>query len=363
MDYYRILGITRGEGIDGIQRAYRTLAIKFNPETNKDNLVYATEKFKQIAEAYEVLSNKKLRASFDQFGEQALKKGLVPAAMSVPPFVPSKPEDVYEQFFGTSNPYSIPLVPPSEAFIAAATPQAPQPPTPISIPLEVSLEELFSGCLKKVTFMKQYLDENGKVEKSEEKILHVMVKRGFLPGTQLSFKGEGDQQVGKPNGNAIVTIYDLPHPIFKREGSSLKYTAHITLEQALIGCTVELKTLDGRLLRIPINDIVCPGYTKTVPKEGIPDFSTGASSGDLIIEFDVQFPKKLSDTQKNLITLSIGPQPEEKKRGSKAGSNDSTSEYQSTGYGESSSYYSGSTSYVTSQGDGSTTYTSSTNNK
>jgi DnaJ-class molecular chaperone with C-terminal Zn finger domain len=93
-----------------------------------------------------------------------------------------------------------------------------------------------------------------------------------------------------------------------------KYTAHITLEQALIGCTVELKTLDGRLLRIPINDIVCPGYTKTVPKEGIPDFSTGASSGDLIIEFDVQFPKKLSDTQKNLITLSIGPQPEEKVR-------------------------------------------------
>jgi DnaJ-class molecular chaperone len=88
---------------------------------------------KEFADAYEVLTSSALRAAYQQYGSEAIKKGKIPEAMGFKKFVPSQPEVIYEQFFGTKNPHSVRLVPEDSAFVTAATPAELQPPQPITM--------------------------------------------------------------------------------------------------------------------------------------------------------------------------------------------------------------------------------------
>ncbi|CAH3199417.1 unnamed protein product, partial [Porites evermanni] len=95
------------------------------------------------------------------------------------------------------------------------------------------------------------------------------------------------------SADIVFIVKDKPHPIFKRDDDNLVYTATVPLGKALTGCVVDVPTLDGRLISIPINDIVKPGYQKIVPGEGMPISKNPNTKGDLIIQFNIEFPNQL----------------------------------------------------------------------
>lgn len=258
----------------------------------------------EIAEAYEVLVDPKYRAIYDRYGEAGLKGKAPPGSGPLPVFTPSNPTHVYEQFFGTANPHAVSLIPDKEQ-LENPPPSLvdSMPPPPTTRPLEITLEELYTGTSKKVSIPRTVMGKDGNPHAQTERILTVPIKRGWESGTQLAFKGEGDS-----GGTLVLILQEIKHPLFEREGNTLYFQANITLEQALTGCTVEIRTLDGRLLRIPVNDIVDPHYTKVVKGEGMPDPATG-TPGDLVLKFDLKFPKRLTDKQKQLLKEAFAAGP------------------------------------------------------
>ena len=100
------------------------------------------------------------------------------------------------------------------------------------------------------------MNDDGITSSIREKILSITVKRGWLPGTKVTFEGEGDQGPNNIPSDLVFTVKDKPHSHFRRENTDLIYTAKINLGQALTGTTLHIEHLDGRKLDVPINEIV-----------------------------------------------------------------------------------------------------------
>merc|ERR1712212_859123 len=203
-------------------------------------------------------------------------------------------------FFGTDNPFADFQVPNNEKGTFGGKTQDP----PIERELYVSLEELYLGCDKKMKISRHVMNEDGHTSSVRDKILSIRVRRGWKSGTRITFKEEGDQGPNSIPADIIYILREKEHDLFKRDQDDLIYNAKIPLGKALVGCFVELPTLDRRLLSVPINDIVHPNYTKIVKGEGMPK-SDGSGFGDLRIEFDVVFPERLTPEQKTLIKNAL----------------------------------------------------------
>merc|ERR1719334_118439 len=134
------------------------------------------------------------------------------------------------------------------------------------------------------------MNEDGHTSSIRDKILTIHVRKGWQPGTRIVFPKEGDQGPNNIPADIVFIVKDKPHPRFKREENNLIFVAKVLLGKALTGCSVDLPTLDGRLLNIPINDIISPGYEKVVPGEGMPISQNPNIRGDLVIRFDIEFP-------------------------------------------------------------------------
>lgn len=280
-DYYKALGISRGATEDEIKKAYRKLALKYHPDKNKSK--EAEEKFKEIAEAYEVLSDKKKREVYDQYGEEGLKGGIGGGGGSGtgPQFTYSfhgDPRATFAQFFGTDNPFesffmggmglgghggnatmfydgddmdvddhpfgthfgmrssSNPFR--SQSFTAGSPninrAKAKQQDPPLEHDLYVSLEDVAKGCTKKMKISRKVLNPDGRTTKREEKVLTINVKPGWKAGTKITFQKEGDQTPNSIPADISFIIRDKPHSLFKREGSDIRYTAKVTLKEVSI---------------------------------------------------------------------------------------------------------------------------------
>lgn len=288
-DYYKILGITKGSTDDEIKKAYRKLALKFHPDKNKS--AGAEDRFKEIAEAYEVLSDKKKRDIYDQHGEEGLKGG-VPGGGGGGPTSHNgggnysyqfhgDPRATFAQFFGSASPFNSffenssgggpnrMFFPPgadddmdiddpfvslglgggrpgggafrSHSFNFHGSPQSRaggkdkhQDPA-VEHDLYVALEEVARGCTKKMKISRRVLQPDGTARK-EDKVLTINVKPGWKSGTKITFQKEGDQATHKIPADIVFIIRDKPHPHFKREGSDLRYSAKISLKQVSSVC-------------------------------------------------------------------------------------------------------------------------------
>ena len=167
--------------------------------------------------------------------------------------------------------------------------------------LFVSLEELLSGCTKKMKISRKVLDEHG-VSRNEEKILTVNVKPGWKAGTKITFPKEGDQKPGVVPADVIFTVKDKPHSQFTRDSNNnIIYTAKISLRDALARGQVEVPTLDGRKLRLRLNSIVNPNSTERIHGEGLPLPKNPTRRGDLIVKYDIRFPDELSSAQIDIL--------------------------------------------------------------
>lgn len=169
---------------------------------------------------------------------------------------------------------------------------------PVEYDLPVSYEELLYGTNKK---MKITRDNNGPGNsmEPEQKILEISVKKGWKEGTKITFPKEGNRVVGKTPADIVFKIKDKPHKRFTRDrDNNLICREPVSLKQALIGHQLVVKTLTGHEVPLDLKQIT-PTTKRLIKGEGLPLPKTPDRRGDLIVEFDINFPRNLSQQQKD----------------------------------------------------------------
>ncbi|CAL9002808.1 unnamed protein product [Prunus brigantina] len=335
VDYYKVLQVERSAKDDDLKKAYRKLAMKWHPDKNPNNKKAAEAKFKQISEAYDVLSDPQKRAVYDQYGEEGLKGGVPPPDSSwsggqgqgqdggptMFRFNTRSPDDIFSEFFGFSGFGGVPDMGGSRAggsraggnpfprsmfgediFAqfrggAEASGNVPRKAAPIERTLPCTLEDLYKGTTKKMKISRDVPDASGRTTTVEE-ILTIEIKPGWKKGTKITFPEKGNEQRGIIPADLVFIIDEKPHSLFKRDGNDLIVTQKISLAEALTGHTAQLTTLDGRSLTVPINSIISPTYEEVVKGEGMPIPKEPSKKGNLRIKFNIKFPTKLTSEQK-----------------------------------------------------------------
>uniref|UniRef100_A0A8C9GQY8 J domain-containing protein n=1 Tax=Piliocolobus tephrosceles TaxID=591936 RepID=A0A8C9GQY8_9PRIM len=256
-----------------------------DPEDKKE----AEKQFKKLCEAYNVLSDPEKRTKYDVYGKSGLSDSVtVYDDSSDTEFDPST---FIRSFFGDSGPPNF-----TSIFDTKFTYKE----TQSFVFFEISLEEAYSGCTKKVKVIRKRYKKF--IIYDDEQLLDVIIKPGTIDGTLLTYAEQGNQNspTSKPN-DLYLKILVKEHSIFKRHNNDLIYPCNITLDNALTGFELVIKSLDNRDIQLKINDIITPYTKKVVKHEGMPHFLNPNTKGDLIIEFNIIFPKKLSNEEKRKI--------------------------------------------------------------
>ncbi|XP_069705760.1 dnaJ homolog subfamily B member 13-like [Periplaneta americana] len=308
LDYYGILGLNRSCTNLDIKKAFRRLILHYNPERQKEESV--RELFTALAGAYDCLSDSFRRAVYDQYGEEGLKRGVPGPQGYIKPYIyHGDPLRTYREFFGTESPYPDlldVLIDPLPLYSLPEGKGIKRKEEPLRRTLYLTLSELFHGGIKKLKIRKYVLTgdfQNTTVLK--EKLLTVPIKPGLPEGTEMKFIEEGDQGPTIIPADIIFVTEDRPHPLFERDGINLIMERTVTLEEALVGCTVIVQTLDHKTLRVPITEIISPTYEKVIENEGMPTVEDPNIRGNLIIKFKVVFPTYLPRASKNLIRKAM----------------------------------------------------------
>ncbi|XP_061363632.1 uncharacterized protein LOC133307190 [Gastrolobium bilobum] len=355
VDYYKILQVDRNAKDDDLKKAYRKLAMKYHPDKNPNNKKDAESKFKEISEAYEVLSDPQKRAVYDKYGEEGLKGQVPPpdatfgganggsrttfySTGDIPTsfrFNPRNADDIFAEFFGSSSPFGgmgrssggggggggggfgmrsrfsngmfddDMFASFGEGGGVHVSQSAPRKAPPIENRLPCSLEDIYKGTTKKMKISREVVDATGKTMQVEE-ILPINVKPGWKKGTKITFAEKGNEQPNVTPADLVFIIDEKPHSVFTRDGNDLIVTQKISLAEALTGYTVNLTTLDGRNLSIPINNVIPPDYEEVVPREGMPLPRDPTMKGNLRIKFNIRFPTRLNADQKAGIKKLLG---------------------------------------------------------
>uniref|UniRef100_A0A671SBZ6 DnaJ heat shock protein family (Hsp40) member B13 n=1 Tax=Sinocyclocheilus anshuiensis TaxID=1608454 RepID=A0A671SBZ6_9TELE len=283
-----------------IKKAYRRLALKHHPSSSSSSHARAAELFSLLAEAFDVLSDPRKKATYDTFGEEGLKGGIpselgVNGAWSSGYVYHGNADETFRQFFGGDNPFAEFFTndgsEDNKAFKSLRGQKEKLQDPPIERDLHLALEDLYYGCTKKIKISRRVMNEDGHTSSIRDKILTFTVKAGWNEGMRITFSKEGDQGPNSIPADIVFVIRQRHHPRFDRQNDNLYYTAQISLEKALIGFSVEVETLDGRLLNIPINDI--PSVHQGCDRGGNATSQQPVQRGDLIIRFITHFPEKL----------------------------------------------------------------------
>ncbi|MBA0791714.1 hypothetical protein Gohar_016280 [Gossypium harknessii] len=346
LDYYKILKVSSNVNDEDLKKAYKRLAMKWHPDKNPLNNEDAEAKFKQIVEAYEVLSDPQKRAVYDRYGEEGLKGVAPPPESGGASFfstgygIPTTfqfnqqnvADEIFSELFGAfggglrGTRFSSSLFGDDifggggggsggvrfsgsvfgDDIFGSTNPGALRKAAPMENWLHCSLEELYKGTTKKMKISREIVHISGNIMQVEE-ILTINVRPGWKKGTKITFAEKGNERANVIPADLIFIIEEKPHNVFTREGNDLIVAQKISLVDALYGCTVHLTTLDGRNLTIPIHNVIHPCYEEVVPREGMPIQKDPSKRGNLRIKFDVKFPTRLTPEQKSGIKKLLGP--------------------------------------------------------
>ena len=183
--------------------------------------------------------------------------------------------------------------------------RGPQQDPPVEHALMLSLEELFFGCSKKMKISRQVLDHDHGTTSRQDKVVTIDVKPGWKAGTKIRFEREGDQAIGKIPADIIFVVQEKPHPLFTRDGNNLKHKVQLSLRDALLGGKVQVPTIAGKPATLQLKEVVNPHTVMTVHGEGMPLSKQPKKRGDLLVKFDIVFPKHLTRDSKELINNAL----------------------------------------------------------
>ncbi|MBA4302304.1 molecular chaperone DnaJ [Algoriphagus alkaliphilus] len=336
-DYYEILGITKSASAEEIKKAYRKLAIQYHPDKNPDN-PEAEDKFKEAAEAYEVLSNADKKARYDQFGHQGLggNGGYGGAGMNM--------EDIFSQFgdiFGGGGFGSF--------FSGGGGGRRTKKGTNLRVKLKLNLQEIANGVEKKIKVKRHVVaagvsfkscgtcQGTGQVKKVvntmlgqmvsastcavcggsgqivdkkpaeadsrgliiKEEVISINIPGGVGEGMQLSMSGKGNEIPGGIPGDLLIVIEESEDNVLQREGNNVIYDLHVSFIDAALGASLEVPTIDGKV-KIKIDPGTQSGKMLRLKGKGIKDIN-GYHRGDQLIMVNVWTPTELSKEEKSVL--------------------------------------------------------------
>lgn len=339
-DYYDILGVSKGATEDEMKKAYRKLAIKYHPDKNPDN-PEAEEKFKEAAEAYEVLNNPEKRAQYDRFGHDGMRGGFGGAGGGM------NMDDIFSQFgdiFGGGGS-------PFDSFFGGGGGRSRQRKgTNLRLKLKLTLDEIANGVEKKIK-VKRLVDAAGVTFKTcntcggsgqmkkvvntmlgqmvststcstcngsgktidkrppgvdstglemKEEVIPIKIPAGVADGMQLSMSGKGNMAPGGGvPGDLLIVIEEVEHDLLKRDGNNIVFDLYINFADAALGASIEVPTIDGKV-RIKVDPGTQSGKILRLRGKGVRDIN-GYGKGDQLIHVNVWTPKKLSSDEKAML--------------------------------------------------------------
>ncbi len=359
-DYYDVLGVSKSASKDEIKKAYRKMAIKYHPDKNPDDKE-SEEKFKEAAEAYEVLSNDEKRQRYDQFGHQGVggAGGFSGGGMNM--------EDIFSQFgdiFGGSGGS------PFDSFFGGGRSggRRTRKGTNLRIKLKLTLREIAEGVEKKIKVNRLVVDPNtsfkncsscngtGQVRKvmntmlgqmvstttcptcggagqmvdkrgtgtdsmgmsRKEEIISIKIPQGVAEGMQLSMSGKGNEVPGGVPGDLLIVVEEATDEQLKRDGNNIIYELFISFIDAALGTTVEVPTISGKA-KIKIESGTQSGKILRLRGKGIRDVD-GYGIGDQLIHVNVWTPKTLTNEETSLLeglrgSENFEPNPSKNEKG------------------------------------------------
>ncbi|CAG8550557.1 3665_t:CDS:2 [Diversispora eburnea] len=309
-DYYSILDVPRSATTREIKKKYKLLSKKYHPDKNPGDKE-AEQKFVQLAQAYEVLSDDEKRSIYDKFGEEGLKHNTGGQDFH-------NPFDIFAQFFGGSGHFGTQIeVDVSKQVICEQCRGTGAKSADDLITCSACngegmkvvkqmlgpgiFQQFHSTCDKcggkgKMIKTKCPICEGKKVRRTTEQ-LNVIVDAGMVDGGDVKFEKESDEAPDTIPGDIIFKIKTLPHPQFERNGDDLYTKETISLIDALTGFEKNFTHLDGRTVILKSDQVTQPGFVKVIKNEGMPQHRT-KSKGDLYVEYTVVFPSVIDEKTK-----------------------------------------------------------------
>jgi len=179
---------------------------------------------------------------------------------------------------------------------------------PVEHALNLTLEELYQGCTKRMKISRKILNPDGTTS-PQDKVVSIDVKPGWKAGTKITFAQEGDQSIGRIPADIVFVVKEKPHAYFKREGNDLRHTVKLPLRDALCGRDpINIPAIDKRFLSVPLTGIVTPNTERRFPGEGMPHSKHVERRGDLIVNFDILFPTSLPENSIKAIKSALPSQ-------------------------------------------------------
>ena len=367
-DYYEVLGVDKNVTPEELKKAYRKLALQYHPDRNPGNKE-AEEKFKEAAEAYDVLSNPEKKARYDQFGMAGMDGAYAQGGMDM--------NDIFSQFgsifgdlFGGGR-FS------GFSGFGGGSQRRVAHGTNLRIKVKLTLEEIDHGCEKKIKVSKYvpcktcngsgakdggletcqhchgtgvvtevrrtilgqmqtqsvcpHCGGEGRVVKDKchdchgdgivksEEIININIPAGVQDGMQLAMHGQGNAAPrGGVAGDLIVLIEEQEHDLFERQDANLYYNAFITFSQAAMGAAIEIPTLSGKV-KIKVEPGTPSGRVVRLRGKGLPILN-GYGRGDMLVSLNVWVPKALTKDEKKLLEQldehdNFKPNPTKQERG------------------------------------------------
>ena len=299
-DYYKVMGVERGATQDEIKRSYRKLARKYHPDVSKE--AGAEDKFKEVQEAYSVLSDPEKRAAYDQLGQRR------PGEQFQPPpdwgrnfefsqqfgggeggFDDGQFSDFFANLFGGASPFG--------RAGAGAGPRRSRPRRGRDhhAQIEISLEDAYSGGERAIQLQRPTVTPDGRVETTDRE-LRVRIPAGVTSGTQIRLAGQGESDPGGgTSGDLYLEIRLQDHPRYQVDGRNVTITLPVAPWEAALGATIEVPTLGGPVeLRIPAG--ARAGQKLRLKGRGLP----GREPGDQYAVLKIVLPPADTDQAKAL---------------------------------------------------------------
>ena len=314
-DYYDVLGLPKAASADEIKKAYRKLARKFHPDVNKNDPAAET-KFKEVQEAYDILSDAKKREAYDQFGHAGVNSAAAAEAAAAAAaagrggggfrYSPQTPgggtvdfgevdlNDIFESFVGGRGGNSRRSAGSASPFGFGGASRrgrnAPQESAPvggdITYPVTITFEQAVKGTTVEVRL--------NTPDRSIDETISVKVPPGVEERSKVRARAKGQPGHGG-RGDLIIVTHVEPHPYFKREGKDLLLELPLSAAEAAAGATVSVPTLDGRVeLRVPPG--IGSGKRLRIKERGV--HQRDGSRGDQYVRVLIQLPPGLSDEEK-----------------------------------------------------------------